>query len=1536
MSQRTVTISVIGVSGKESIKGTEGVGKSALCNRFIRSCYDDFIIDHSSVLSQTDFGGSPVINNDHWLYWGERYVDNDDGASKVNVRIIEQTEFLDDETFDTLAGSSTAEPYNKRAVRTKLESRDKLMYIRKEQLGLETEFPQNILPEGKCTVDCFIYVFDSSKNDRSFDNQVNASHILLTQALKTKKPVVIAVTKCDIYDEDCKRALQNLLTKKELRGAHLPIVETSAFTNVNVDELFSFAVSNVFKAKARLKLQSYYETEKINRRLNLDKREAFSNLLNCLLPKKDWPRLRLSWSSFIRTMNLDHHSVYCDFVHTYGVGAAKKMYDIHVNEARDFWMAYRLEKLQSELPRVFDALLDRSSVPDLTWNEAKQIIHSHALFDEHFQPLGTLGKNLDPLSSENPYEDPIADSRIPAEILLRKETRVAFDDYQKKVEMEFRKERLEEDFEAILQECPQVTPGKPLQEVCIFLQEYDAYKLLAPAQTTLIYDRYQNILKKRAEKEFSECLHEHIELFIESLKSKKCVNAGMVSETHFNRIKDYLQEDNRFRLLSRMFKVRDSMIHQFISFMLNPSSAQCASRTKCSDVMLLELIDLFFQKRQKANESNIHLVDITVHGDMPLVAQFITDLNRLLRNEPFLCASGYANIRCFGPEESESVGMTRTQLYLLDTPQCIEDHRAYYLNRKDLTSNLPPIFVLVCDPGHYDLLPTMHQQGYDLAQEADGIFIGAGSAESNDSSCSRASDCSSIFGRDQLYRVCETVCSSQLDCRRCDLRVRASILCGDSPDCESFLSCMFPPNSAEIRPLVNTSLLSAGIIPVDICSETGNPRVDIILGSYHNWLFTKTNAPIHGHIFIFYTRRAASYAFARTALTKVLDNGRYSVPGKAILLVAISDIHDHCDDEGSNVILTSASELAHSVGCSFIVINPDSPNDLTTTRDFLRFIVGLKDMIPAFGDDYYERTRVDSDGYATFAGSPKSSKDDISIESSAQSLSCTAPSVITNCQKMSMSSNSETRSQIATGSPQSSLAGVPSIPGSNNSKPRRRPPPVNVALKIPGIRPAEVAPLATPEAVELAPEYSQTQDALTDDDNVYATADFITPVKPDDNINALLNKKEKKSNIRSWMFSQSNSSGSVQPCSSVFSYTSVEKTPSRTAPLLLIPASSSAEKRLPILITPTNLKSASNQAEKLPRSSKPCVKAFNIPRSVTASFISRDPVAKLRQSMPVRSSLRQSISAESLNDINILLEKKKKNKEFGGSRFVRKVATSFRFKKNEVKLSEHDSDKDDDPKSLSVPESQPSRSLPQSPHTERRVKKHVYGGGGTEKTSGAFSWLPSISPRRSTKSLASEQTSMCTRSPSDTIHSLTSEGGDIPIFLKRCVDFIEEEGGLELEGLYRVPGNQAQVLELEKYFKDKGDLDLTSLNLPVHVVATAVKNFFSNLPEPLITYNLHESLLNSLCSPDIENQYKDILASLPAANLLVISYFFRHLHKVASSPSTAMDLVNLSKVWFPTFFRPNFDNFDEMSNGMSKYQRAMETILIHSNEIFDS
>jgi hypothetical protein len=49
---KQINVAVVGLSGVEKEKGQAGVGKSCLCNRFVRPLTDSYEIDHISVLSQ--------------------------------------------------------------------------------------------------------------------------------------------------------------------------------------------------------------------------------------------------------------------------------------------------------------------------------------------------------------------------------------------------------------------------------------------------------------------------------------------------------------------------------------------------------------------------------------------------------------------------------------------------------------------------------------------------------------------------------------------------------------------------------------------------------------------------------------------------------------------------------------------------------------------------------------------------------------------------------------------------------------------------------------------------------------------------------------------------------------------------------------------------------------------------------------------------------------------------------------------------------------------------------------------------------------------------------------------------------------------------------------------------------------------------------------------------------------------------------------------------------------------------------------------
>ena len=65
------------------------------------------------------------------------------------LQVCEQTEFIDDASFQPFRASGKSEPYVKRSANTRMLSAEKLMYICKDQLGIEREYEQKLMPDGR-------------------------------------------------------------------------------------------------------------------------------------------------------------------------------------------------------------------------------------------------------------------------------------------------------------------------------------------------------------------------------------------------------------------------------------------------------------------------------------------------------------------------------------------------------------------------------------------------------------------------------------------------------------------------------------------------------------------------------------------------------------------------------------------------------------------------------------------------------------------------------------------------------------------------------------------------------------------------------------------------------------------------------------------------------------------------------------------------------------------------------------------------------------------------------------------------------------------------------------------------------------------------------------------------------------------------------------------------------------------------------------------------------------------------------------------
>ena len=326
----------------------QGAGKSFLCNRFVRPNADDQLLNHPSVLNHSDYGGT-VVNNTHFLYWGEKAVGMDNGEEvKIQVsaalrecalrrerrrewerrererrererrererrererrererrererrererrererrgereegkerereegkergreiielwnecltwvhggyhlfQIIEHTEFIDDSTFKPF---SFPKPYYKRCSQLKIQSGGKVAYVHPDQLSLPENYKASSFPD-KFLVDGFLVCIDISCDKP--DMEAEFVENLLASLVALRKPVLVALTKFDIFKSGTVQVMQDIVAK--MKKPVPPIVEVSALKGINVDLCFLLLAHLIDSKKPSSRLVPY-------------------------------------------------------------------------------------------------------------------------------------------------------------------------------------------------------------------------------------------------------------------------------------------------------------------------------------------------------------------------------------------------------------------------------------------------------------------------------------------------------------------------------------------------------------------------------------------------------------------------------------------------------------------------------------------------------------------------------------------------------------------------------------------------------------------------------------------------------------------------------------------------------------------------------------------------------------------------------------------------------------------------------------------------------------------------------------------------------------------------------------------------------------------------------------------------------------------------------------------------------------------------------------------------------------------------------
>lgn len=156
----------------------------------------------------------------------------------------------------------------------------------------------------------------------------------------------------------------------------------------------------------------------------------------------------------------------------------------------------------------------------------------------------------------------------------------------------------------------------------------------------------------------------------------------------------------------------------------------------------------------------------------------------------------------------------------------------------------------------------------------------------------------------------------------------------------------------------------------------------------------------------------------------------------------------------------------------------------------------------------------------------------------------------------------------------------------------------------------------------------------------------------------------------------------------------------------------------------------------------------------------------------------------------------------------------------------------------------------------------------------------------------------------DLIEQTHADGSDreVPVIVEKCIDAVETLGkfhtfsylsaltyptsqAMDYEGIYRKSGGSGQTRAITQLF-ERGDynaFDLCDSDRfnDICSVTSVLKTYFRTLPNPLLTYDLHDQFMSAVQNRDIATKNKalvDLINRLPNEHYCTLRMLMLHLH----------------------------------------------------------
>ncbi|KAJ2915458.1 hypothetical protein MD484_g4960, partial [Candolleomyces efflorescens] len=150
----------------------------------------------------------------------------------------------------------------------------------------------------------------------------------------------------------------------------------------------------------------------------------------------------------------------------------------------------------------------------------------------------------------------------------------------------------------------------------------------------------------------------------------------------------------------------------------------------------------------------------------------------------------------------------------------------------------------------------------------------------------------------------------------------------------------------------------------------------------------------------------------------------------------------------------------------------------------------------------------------------------------------------------------------------------------------------------------------------------------------------------------------------------------------------------------------------------------------------------------------------------------------------------------------------------------------------------------------------------------------------------------------------------LPAIVFRSIQYLEAKKADQEEGIYRLNGSSAVIKSLRDRFNAEGDLDLLATNeyLDPHAIAGLLKSFLRDLPDSILTRELHLRFLAVIDLMDAQERIRELsqlIAALPIANYTLLRALTAHLILIVQNANVnKMTMRNVGIVFSPTLGIP--------------------------------